>query len=144
MSTKEFDRELFYKRLDLLYFIDDEHKKAFVSLTQARGLEWDPEYTTAYYLLTVDEEIRNSTHKHIGSFVDFASIRKNKSFDYLTNKQKLILDVANNLYNWHGNPDLLSIVCIHHELYQCVLSAFRLRRGQYSMGFLDTRGLKSV
>jgi len=49
---------------------------AFVSLAQARGLEWDQEYTTAYYLLTVDEEIRSLTHKHIGSLISHQYVKK--------------------------------------------------------------------
>lgn len=140
MSTKESDRELFYKRLDSLYFIDDEHKKNFVSLTKGKELEWNPEYTAAYYLLTVDREIRAVALKYVGSFIDFKSIREDNGFEFLLNEQKIIIDVANNLYNWNVNPDLLSVVCLYHELYQCAQSAFSLRRGQLPMGFLDTKG----
>lgn len=135
--SKESDRQLFYERLGSLYFIDDDHKRTFVALAKESKVEWDPEYMATYYLLMANMKVRLLALKYMGSFIDFVGMREDREFNYLTNVHQLIINVANVLYNQDGEADLLQIVCLDEELYQCVLSTFRIRRGRYPMGFLE-------
>ena len=91
-----------------MYFVDEEHKKAFQDLAQHHGKEGD--YLAAYYILTSDQALRNISLPHIDGGGNFTWSAIQKKFKNLGSTHNRIAKLAYHLYGSNGTVDLTLIL----------------------------------
>lgn len=87
-----------------MYFIDDDHKKAYQALAQKHSKEGD--YLAAYYILSSGESLRNITFLHIDKCGDFSWSKIKRNYKNLGSTHRRMAMLAFHLYGGNGTVDL--------------------------------------
>ncbi len=67
----------------------------------------DPEYSSAFYVLTCSEEMREKALPYISSDgIDWESMREQNDF---STGYRLLVQLANNLFSYSGDVNLASV-----------------------------------
>jgi hypothetical protein len=91
-----------------MFFIDDDHKKAYQALAPKHGKEGD--YLAAYYILTSNDAFRHIALPHIGTRGDFDWTAIRKKFKYLGSTHRRMAMLAYHLFGRNGKVDLALII----------------------------------
>lgn len=113
-----------------MQFLDNAHHSEFNRLLLRYSRMNDPEYSSAFYVLTCSEEMRMKALPFISSDgIDWESMRKHNDF---STGYRLMIQLANNLFSYSGEINLASMIgTFDAEFYQILLNAIEIRRKGY-------------
>jgi len=109
-----------------LFFLDDEHEEKFFRLVSGKFKENDKEYSSAFYILTADEELRRKGMKYITT----DGIRWDGIWDEdWSSGYRVLLQLGESLFKSSGRADIVYGLGIWgDELYRIAMEAIRIRR----------------
>jgi hypothetical protein len=118
-----------------LFFTSPEHQQRFLTVMQQcekiyEG-QLDPEYATAFYLLTAHAAIWDMAQSYVFSYgIDIEAMLEevNWSSGYL-----VLIKLAGNLFNNQQHLDPLEFLCLDPRNFQLALTALIVRRSSLSL-----------